>query len=53
MYLVVGFFLACFVIMFLDADTKPKPAQPPIDTSETNQPAEPVPSENEAPEPTR
>jgi len=38
MYLVVGIFLACFVIMFLDAGSDSKPAQPP--TPDTTQPAE-------------
>ena len=38
MLLVVGIFLACFVIMFLDAGSDPKPAQPPA--PETSQPAD-------------
>jgi len=40
MYLVVGFFLACFVIMFLDAGTDPKPAQSPESSTQTDQPAD-------------
>lgn len=35
MYLIVGFFLACLVIMFLDGATDPKPAKPPETTKQT------------------
>ncbi len=45
MYLVVGIFLACFVIMFLDAGYDPEPAKPPSTSSQTSQPAEPNPPE--------
>jgi len=54
MYLVVGIFLACFVIMFLDAGYDPKPAKPTSNSPQTNQPAEQQPlQESETPEQTR
>ena len=53
MCLVVGFFLACLVIMFLDAGTDPKPAQPPATPSHTSQPADHQTLEKESGEPNR
>lgn len=53
MYLIVGFFLACFVIMFLDANTDPKPAQPPDTSPQTDQRGEHQSPENKTDTPAR